>query len=795
MYNFINVYPFLPIYKPLTYKVPYYLKEAAKEGVRVIVPFKNRKVLGIIYGEVENFLQEEKIKEVDCLLDEEPIIDKNLLKLCYEISNYYFSPFGETIKLFYSPKNLNIKEPLVTLSIKGSIEGDENFLKILEKPKPLSFFQKTKENYENYLKYKKNGWVEFIKSRIDKNYYIVLYSLPQIPYELLKKRAGRSKKKNEILELLISKNKPLSISEINKNILVEEEFLNKMAREKLIIKSYKEKYFFPLKHWIEEKKEEPLFDLTEKQRQVYERIKNSIIENKFKTFLLYGITASGKSEIYLHLADFVIKNGGKVLVLVPEISLTPFLATRAINLWKERVAIYHSNLSERERNDVFLKAKRGEIDLIVGTRSALFLPLFPLKLIVVDEEQDSSYKQEDLPRYNGRDIAVLRGSIERAVVLLSSATPSIESMANCEKGKYELLILKERIKEKPLPNINIINIKEAEILHHEHGWVLFTKPLIENLKKHIEKGRQGIILVPRRGYAPILMCRVCGYSFLCPNCSLGLTVHKRKNKLICHWCNIEREIPDKCPNCSGSVLESIGIATEKVAEALQLYLPNVPIGILDRDTLSKKEELKTLLFNFELGKIKVLVGTQLVAKGHHFPSVTFIGILNADFLLKFPDFRGPEKLFSLIVQVAGRAGRGDEKGDVFIQTENPNHYAIKLSTKQDFEEFYKQEIYYRKIFNYPPFTSMALLTIHGKSFSRTFEISQEIHNFIKKLDKSNLKIKGPYPAPYKKLKNEYRFQFLFCSSSRKKLHNFLNNLKPYFGKKNISLDLDPLNFL
>ncbi len=795
MFHYVNVFPFLPIYKSLTYKVPDYLKETAKEGVRVVIPFKNKKQLGIIFGQAEENLPEEKIKEIECILEEEPLLNQNLLKLCYEISNYYFSPFGETIKLFFSPKQLNIKEPIVTMSIKGSIEGDEDFLNIFQKPKPLSFFQKTKENYGLYLKYKEKGWIEFKEERKDKKYYITLYSLPSIPYDILIKKAGKSKKKIEILEILKEKKKAVSFGELNKIILVEEDFLNKMARERLILKSFKEKYFFPIKHWIEEKKEEPLFDLTEKQKQIYETIKKTLLENKFKTFLLYGVTASGKSEIYLHLSDYVINNGGKVLILVPEISLTPFLATRAINLWKGRVAIYHSNLSENERNEVFFKAKNGEMDLVVGTRSALFLPLEKLKLIIVDEEQDTSYKQEDMPRYNGRDIAILRGSIENSVVLLASATPSIESMANCEKGKYTLLLLKERVKEKPLPIINIINTKEAEILHHEHGWILFTKPLIENLKKNIEKGNQAILLIPRRGYAPIMLCRVCGYYFFCPNCSLSFTVHRRKNKLICHWCNVEKEIPDTCPNCSGKILESIGIATEKVAEVLKNYLPDIEIGILDRDTLSKREELKSLLFNFELGKTKVLVGTQLVAKGHHFPNVTFIGILNADFLLKFPDFRGPEKLFSLIVQVAGRAGRGEEKGEVFIQTENPNHYAIKLSLNQDFEEFYKKEIHYRKIFNYPPFSSMALLTIHSKNFSKAINLSKELRDFIKNLNKYEVNIKGPYPAPHKKLKNEYRFQFLFRSNSRKKLHNFLNNLKPFLIKKNIYLDLDPINFL
>lgn len=795
MFQKINIYPFLPIYKSLTYKVPQHLYEYAKEGKRVIIPFKNKKVMGIIFGNSEEDIPEEKIKEIDFILDEEPILNQNLLKLCLEISNYYFVPFGECIKLFFSPDLLEIKEPLIRLNIKGALEGDNKILEILQNPTPLSFFQKTKENFDIYLKALEKGFLERETKTKKGEGFITLYSLPPVPLEFLIKRAGKSKKKIEVLNYLKNKEIPVSAKEVKRDIFIEEEFLKKMSRENLIVRYFKEISYFPEKHWISEKETEPLHNLNEKQKEIFEILKKSIMEDKFKTYLLYGITASGKSEIYLHLADFVIKKGGKVLILVPEIALTPYLATRIINLWKERAAIYHSNLGIIERREVHKKARGGEIDIVVGTRSSLFLPLSPLKLIIIDEEQDPSYKQEEMPRYNARDVGVLRGSIEGAIVLLSSATPSMESMANCEKGKYNLIKLKERFHKKELPKIKVINIKEEEILHHEHGWVIFTKPLMENLKSHIEKGNQGILLIPRRGYAPILMCRICGKSFLCSNCTISYTVHKRKNKLVCHWCGREDEIPSKCPSCGGGVLESLGIATEKVFEAFQKYFPEIPAGILDRDTISKKTELKKLLLNFEMGKIKVLIGTQLVAKGHHFPKVTFIGILNADFLLKFPDFRGAEKLFSLIVQVAGRAGRGEEEGEVYIQTENPQHYSIKYAINQDFEEFYEKEKSIRKLFGYPPFTSLALITIHSKNLKMVLKLCDELKETISKLEKKKIKIKGPTPAPLKMLKKEYRFQILISSDSKKYLHNFLLNLKPFFVRKNITLDIDPLNFL
>lgn len=795
MYKNINVYPVLPIYKPLTYKIPEYLYEYAQEGKRVIIPFKSKKIMGIIYGKQEEEIPEEKIKEIECVLDEKPILDGKLLKLCFEISKYYFVPFGETIKLFLSPDFLDLRDPLVKLTLKGSLEGDEKILELLQKPKNLSFFQKSQEYFEIYLRSFKEGWIEVEERTKSLRNILVFYYLPPLPLEFLIKKAGKSKKKIEVLKFLKEKEIPLPYGEIKKYISIDEDLLKKMCRENLLLRHYEEREIFQKRHWISEKQIEPLKKLTEKQEEIFKTLEKSLEDNTFNTFLLYGVTASGKSEIYLHLADRVIRNGGKVLILVPEIALTPYLATRVINLWKGRASIYHSNLGIPERRQVYKKALSGEIDIVVGTRSALFLPLSPLKLIIVDEEQDPSYKQEETPRYNGRDVAVLRGSIENSLVLLASATPSFETMANCEKGKYKLLKLNERIQKKPLPEIKLINIKEEEVVYHEHGWVIFTKPLLENLKCHIERGNQAILLIPRRGYAPILLCRVCGTGFLCPDCSISFTVHKRKNKLVCHWCGKEAQIPSRCPSCGGEVLESIGIATEKIYEVFQKYFPDTPHGILDRDTISKKTELKKLLLDFELGKVKVLIGTQLVAKGHHFPKVTFIGILNADFLLKFPDFRGPEKLFSLIVQVAGRAGRGEEKGEVYIQTENPKHYAIQCALTQDFEKFYEKEKYYRKLFSYPPFTCLALITIHSKNLKRALTLSKEIEEYISKLEKKKINIKGPQPAPLKKLKGEYRFQILISSESRNLLHRFLSNLKPFFIKKNITLDIDPLNFL
>ncbi len=794
-YLLINVFLSLPLFKSFTYKIPEHLIGIAKEGARVIVPFKERKILGFIYEDKINEIPEEKVKEVHCILDEEPLIKENLLKLIKGISSYYLSPLGETFKLIFPPALLKIKEPFYSISFKGKGEGQEELFKIFQKPLPLSLIQKDKEIYEKYLYFKSKNWIEIPEGRKSKEFYITLYTLPPINFEILKNRVGKSKKKLEILEFLKNFNKPLSYGEIKRNILVEESLLSKMCRENFLIRKYKEKTFFPQTHWIPEKKEEPLFNLTEKQREIYENLKESFLEEKFKVFLLYGITGSGKSEIYLHLTKFVIERGGKVLILVPEIGLTPVLATRAINLWKERVSIYHSNLNERERYEVYKKTLKGEIDIVVGTRSALFLPLNPLKLIIVDEEQDSSYKQEETPRYNGRDVAVLRGKIENCMVLLSSATPSMESLHNCERGKYTLLKLKERVEKRSLPHIHIIDIKKSEILSQENGWVIFTKPLMEKLKENLEKNFQAILLIQRRGYAPILMCRICGNSFLCPNCSISFTVHKRKNKLICHWCSQEKEIPSKCSNCGGEILESIGIATERIGENFQKFFPNTPYGILDRDTISKKGELKSLLYSFEKKKTKVLIGTQIVAKGHHFPNVTFVGILNADFLLKFPDFRGTERLFDLIVQVAGRAGRGEIPGEVYIQTENPEHYVIKLALTQDFENFYEKEKYYRKLFNYPPFSSLSLLTIHSKSLKKVIDASNQLKNYLKNLNKKNIKIQGPFPAPLKKLKKEFRYQFLFRSEKREILHKFLENLKPFLEKKLFILDVDPLNFL
>ncbi|HWS71719.1 MAG TPA: primosomal protein N', partial [Thermoanaerobaculia bacterium] len=405
----------------------------------------------------------------------------------------------------------------------------------------------------------------------------------------------------------------------------------------------------------------------------------------FAPFLLEGVTGSGKTEVYIELMREVVRRGEQALLLVPAISLTPVFASRLKERFGERIAILHSSLSASERYDQWWRARRGEVDVAIGPRSALFTPFQRLGLIVVDEEGDGAYKQEETPRYNARDLAVVRAQLRGIPVVLGSATPSLESRENAARGKYTLLRMASRVEDRPLPDVEVIDLRKERAEKADRGFIIFSSTLKDALQATFAMGEQAIILMNRRGYAPYLLCRECGHEFRCVDCSVTLTVHQRAGQLICHYCALRRPIPKKCPLCSGEVLQPIGFGTEKVEERFRRDFPDVSVEVLDRDSTRKKGELVRILDHFRRGETRALIGTQMLSKGHHFPNVTLTGVLNADSILGYPDFRSAEKTFYLLTQVAGRAGRGELRGKVMIQTAFPTHYAIQHALRHDYE--------------------------------------------------------------------------------------------------------------
>jgi primosomal protein N' (replication factor Y) len=519
----------------------------------------------------------------------------------------------------------------------------------------------------------------------------------------------------------------------------------------------------------------------------------------FSAFLLQGVTGSGKTEVYIEIMREVVKRGEQALLLVPEISLTPVFAARLKERFGDRIAILHSNLSASERFDQWWRARRGEVDVAIGPRSALFVPFQRLGLIVVDEEGDGAYKQEETPRYNARDLAVVRAANRKIPVVLGSATPSLESRENAARGKYTLLQMKSRVEARPLPDVELVDLRKERAEKEDKGYVIFSGRLKEALRETFEANEQAIILMNRRGYAPYLLCRECGHEFRCKDCSVTMTVHRRDNLLVCHYCGARRTIPSKCPLCQGEVLQPIGFGTEKVEERFRRDFPEVPVEVLDRDSTRRKGSLVAILDRFRRGETRALIGTQMLSKGHHFPNVTLTGVLNADSILGYPDFRSAEKTFYLLTQVAGRAGRGELRGKVMIQTAFPTHYAIQHALRHDYESFYEAEIQFRKTFHYPPVTSMIAILFRGENLSDVERASRECGRMLEEAVEplTGTRIQGPAPAPLARIKGVWRYQILLRSPQRINLRRAVEAVmlpRKWKGVE-VAIDVDPINIL
>lgn len=532
-------------------------------------------------------------------------------------------------------------------------------------------------------------------------------------------------------------------------------------------------------------KKENHIKLTEDQKRIVE----GITSKEERIALIYGVTGSGKTEVYLSLADYYINKGRNVIMLVPEISLTPMM----VQVFKERfgdyVAILHSRLSSGERYDEYRKIKRQEVKIVVGARSAIFAPLENIGLIIMDEEHDASYKQENGPRYHTRNIARIRAKTHKANVVLGSATPSIESYSRALKGNYDLYTLTKRINNKPLPDVEVIDMIE-EVNHSKYD--LFSKPMIQRIQETIDEGNQVILLLNKRGYSHV-QCKQCGKNYICPDCKISLTYHKQNNKMVCHYCGYETRI-DRCNHCGSKQIKMFSYGTEKVEEMIGQLFNNASVIRYDVDTTKNKNGHEKLLKQFEKGEANILLGTQMVSKGLDFENVTFVGVLNADLSLNIPDFRSNERTFQLLCQVAGRSGRGSKKGTVMIQTYNASHFVIETTKEHDYKEFFKQEIEFRKNANYPPFTHMVSVILQSRNEQALIEDSDEIGHYLK-TQLENEEVLGPTNSHIYKLNNLYRKRLLIKYINSKDVYLHLNNVIDYYvkkkGKVTIICDFDP----
>jgi primosomal protein N' (replication factor Y) len=531
------------------------------------------------------------------------------------------------------------------------------------------------------------------------------------------------------------------------------------------------------------------------QQAAFEQIRDAILTRQFQAFLLHGVTGSGKTEVYLTAIEAVLAQGRSALLLVPEIALTPAMAGQFFLRFGDRVAILHSAFTDVERTEQWRRIRSGKASVVVGTRSGVFAPVRDLGLIVVDEEHDGSYKQEETPRYNGRDVAVVRAQQAGACVVLGSATPSLESRYNVERGKYTLLELPARIEDRPMPLVELIDMRQEFLETRKQA--TFSRKLEEAIGQRLENGEQTIVLLNRRGFSSFVACRSCGERVECMNCSVTLTFHKRDRRLLCHYCGYAEKIPSVCPKCSSEHIYFMGLGSERVEEELHRAFPAARIARLDRDTVTGKRQYETILHDFREGNYDILVGTQMIAKGHDIPNVTLVGVVSADVGLGVPDFRAAERTFQLLTQVAGRAGRGSVPGIVLIQTINPDHYAVRIAAAQDYQAFYEKELAFRRMMRYPPFSAMANVLVRSEKKEMAMRLSSEL-GILLTPPPEKLRIMGPAEAPVARVKNEYRYQFLIKAASRTALNELLQRIRAFalerkWGATALVIDVDPLS--
>jgi primosomal protein N' (replication factor Y) len=549
--------------------------------------------------------------------------------------------------------------------------------------------------------------------------------------------------------------------------------LNSAVKKGWLKKKAVEVYRDPLAGFKDDEKTAPI-KLNDEQQHALDEIAKAIDEKKAETFLLEGITGSGKTEVYLHAISKALAQGRTALMLVPEISLTPQMVRQVKARFGQEVAVLHSALSEGEKYDEWRRIRRGETKVVVGARSAVFAPLKNIGLIVIDEEHESSYKQESDPRYNARDVAIWRSKYHHCPLVLGSATPSLGSRARTQKNVYHLLRLTKRANNKKLPKVRLIDLKHVQFAG---GQFDLSLELVDAIKKRLEKKEQVILMLNRRGFANFMLCRECGFVLKCPNCDVSLNLHKDTNSMQCHYCGHTEPIPTRCPNCQSSQIRFLGTGTQKVQEELEELLPGARILRMDVDTTRRKGSYKKILDAFGNHEADILLGTQMIAKGLDFPNVTLVGVINADTGLWLSDYNASEKTFELLTQVAGRAGRAEKEGEVLIQTYNPEHYAIQLAQTQDYERFYGYEMNVRHAGNYPPYFFTVLISIAAKKEQNAAREAFKIKRYLTKQLHAETIILGPTPSAISRVKNQYYYQILVKYKKEPNLNKLLHHIQ------------------
>ncbi len=734
----------IPLYldKTFHYRVPERLLNEAVTGRRALVPFGNRKLTGYILGNaVGSGIV--NLKDIIEVLDSEPLWTAVELEFYRWVASYYQHPLGEVVRTAL-PAGINIQTRKGTSGAQETMTGGKS-------------------------------------ARREKFY---------LPGKSVDTPRQPSPKALEILEV-IREAGAISASELRKRFGACSPQLKRLAELGLSAVEEREVYRNPFKNSTVNRDEPRL--LHTHQKAALETITDSLDQQLFSPFLLYGVTGSGKTEVYLQAISHALKLGKSALVLVPEIALTPQLTGRFQDRFGGGIAILHSGLSDGERYDEWRRIRRGLARIVIGARSAIFAPLDKIGIIIVDEEHEASFKQSDGLRYNARDLALVRGRMEQAAVVLGSATPSVTSIHAAGEGRLTLLGLPERVEGRPMPLVELVAMKGSK--------ETISAVLSAGLAETYEQGRQAIVFLNRRGYATFLVCADCGKPLTCPNCSVTLTYHRQRGQSLCHYCDYAVPAPGTCPSCGGATLSELGAGTEKLEHDLKDLLPSARILRMDSDTTSGKGSHERLLSRMNDGSADVLVGTQMIAKGHDFPEVTLVGVINAEASLGMPDFRAAERTFQLLSQVIGRAGRGENPGRVVVQALDIEHYAIRSAAEHDAAGFYQQELEFRREAGYPPFAFLAAFAISGLSEQTVSEQADATARLLGRL-KSELKVRveilGPAQSPIYRLRNRFRRQILLKAVNRGDLHRLLTYWRQraaVVSTVRISVDIDPVDMM
>ena len=800
---FCNVALAVPLDIVFTYSIPPGMEPVV--GGRVLVPFRQQRLSGIVV-ELHDRPPQVKTKKVIEAIDLSPALDEQLLKLGKWIADYYLAPLGEVFRTML-PLSAEFKRSIVyritdpgrmALHLAGMSgspaqskrTSDEqlvefrvlDFLAERESVSDASLRGSARVSKALLSGMVRKKWIarEDVSAARDATRLVKVAVLlgaeesirvaPEAGHSGKAARSDRKLSENQrtLIEKLAASGGRIPVEAL-RGLDIPRTTLSTLVRRGLIELVDEPQNFTASK--LKPRQSPFEFEFSAAQKEALARIGEAVASRKFAGLLLHGITGSGKTAVYLACMREVLAQGRSSILLVPEIGLTPAVAADLHQVFGDEVAILHSGLTNAERAEQWHRIRRGDARVVAGTRSAVFAPVSELALVIVDEEQDSSYKQEETPRYHARDVAVIRAKMAGAAVVLGSATPSLESYYNAKKHKYALIELPDRVEKRPLPEVEIVDMRQE---FQETGQEqVISRKLAEEIRERLEKKEQVMVLLNRRGYSPVVLCRACGKTLQCKNCAVSMTHHKRERKMECHYCGHVERIPDRCAHCGSEYVYFVGTGSEKLEELLHGMFPQARIGRLDRDTVRGREDFEHALNALNEGALDMLVGTQMIAKGHDIHGVTLVGVVGADMALGLPDFRAAERTFQLLTQVAGRAGRGQSPGKVILQTYFQDHYAVQFAAHHDFPGFYEKELQFRAWMHYPPYSAIANVLIRSEKLDEALTWSGELGRWFEKARHEGIRVLGPAAAPITRLKRDYRYHFILKSPSREKMNALL----------------------